>query len=69
MQSTALDTSQKSKSMQRVTRMMDCIEAVQSFHSVLHFAVWGRKGGKGGGGSRENLLACQLVFDSIQNHI
>lgn len=49
--------------MQRVTIMMDCIEAVQSFHSVLH-----RRGRRGIGGG-VYLLACQLVFDSIQNHI
>lgn len=42
MQSTALDTSKNSKSMQGVTRMMDCNDAVQSFHCVLHSAAGGR---------------------------
>lgn len=55
--------------MQRVTRMMDCIDAVQSFHSVLHFAARAREEGTAGGRAGGNLLACQLVFDSIQNHI
>lgn len=64
MQSTALDTSKNSKSMQHVTRMMDCICTVQSFHSVLHFAAQG-KGWVGvegkGGGKLARLPTCFLT--------
>lgn len=67
MQYSALDTSEHFKFKQCVTRMMNCMKAVKGFHSVFLSAVGG--GGDMGLGCREKLLACQLVFDSVQNHI
>lgn len=61
-QSIALDTSKNFKSTQCVTRMMDCIYTVQSFHCVEHF----NSAQHGGGGLWDCLSACQLVSDCIQ---